>query len=84
MIYELICYQIMLMTIDWSLHCIIIVINCNFMLKLLQYYNYIILVMQIKLMLLLAPGTKTHRDFIASRAASRPENPVPLALKQTS
>ena len=25
--------------------------------------------------------TKTHRDFIASRAASRPENLVPLALK---
>ena len=27
-------------------------INCNFMLKLLQYCNYIIIVMQIKLMLL--------------------------------
>ena len=36
-----------------SLHCIIIVINCNFMLKFLQYCNYIIIVMQIKLMLLL-------------------------------
>ena len=38
-----------------SLHCIIIVINnCNFMLlKLLQYCNYIIIVMQMKLMLLL-------------------------------
>ena len=29
----------------------------------------------------LALGTKTHRDFIASRAASRTENLVPLALK---
>ena len=33
--------------------CIIIVINCNFMLKLLQYCNYTIKVLQIKLMLLL-------------------------------
>ena len=32
------------------MHCIIIVINCNFMLKLLQYGNYIFIVMQIKLM----------------------------------
>ena len=40
-----------------SLHCIIIVINCNFMLlKLLQYCNYIIIVMEIKLMLLLTPA----------------------------
>ena len=29
----------------------------------------------------LARGTKTHRDFVASRAASRSENLVPLALK---
>ena len=29
----------------------------------------------------LASGTKTHRDFIARGAASRPENLVPLALK---
>ena len=29
----------------------------------------------------LARGSKTHRDFIASWAASRPENLVPLALK---
>ena len=37
-----------------SLHCTIIVVNCNFMLlKLLRYCNYIIIVMQIKLMLLL-------------------------------
>ena len=36
-----------------SLHCNIVVINCNFMLKLLQYCNYIIIVTQIKLMLLL-------------------------------
>ena len=28
-----------------------------------------------------AGGTKSHRDFIASKAASRPENLVPLALK---
>ena len=29
--------------------CIIIVINCNFMLKLLQYCNYIIIAVQIEL-----------------------------------
>ena len=29
----------------------------------------------------LAWGTKTHREIVASRAASRPENLVPLALK---
>ena len=29
----------------------------------------------------LARGSKTYRDFIASWAASRPENLVPLALK---
>ena len=29
----------------------------------------------------LAHGSKTYRDFIASWAASRPENLVPLALK---
>ena len=32
------------MTLDWPfqslLHCIIISVNCNFILKLLQYYNY--------------------------------------------
>ena len=28
-----------------------------------------------------ASGTKTHRDFFASRAASQPENLVPLPLK---
>ena len=26
-------------------------------------------------------GSKTHRDFVASRPASRPENLVPLAFK---
>ena len=31
----------------------------------------------------LARGTKTHSDFYASKAASRPENLVPLALKTT-
>ena len=36
-----------------TLHCIIIAINCNFMLKLLRYCKNIIVVMQIKLMLLL-------------------------------
>ena len=35
------------------MHCIIIVINCNFTLKLLQYCNYIIIVMKITLILLL-------------------------------
>ena len=35
------------------MHCIIIIINCNFMLKLVQHCNYIVIVMQIKLMLLL-------------------------------
>ena len=29
----------------------------------------------------LARGTKTHREIVASRAASPPENLVPLALK---
>ena len=29
----------------------------------------------------LARGSKTHRDFIASWAASRPENLVPLAFE---